>query len=93
MDVCMYDFVSLQHRSTDHNENCHVDVFLWGKKGVEENCFSGYLLYCTYPPGGATAYQLLHRSINRQVSNRVAKNDAHLALSPTFRYVSIESPL
>ncbi|GFW39022.1 hypothetical protein TNCV_1830141 [Trichonephila clavipes] len=37
------------------------------------------------------AYQLLHRSI--QVTNMVARNDANLALSPTFRYVSIESPL
>ncbi|GFW73613.1 hypothetical protein TNCV_1540681 [Trichonephila clavipes] len=40
-------------------------------------------------PGGATVYQLLLRSINRQVTNRVVKN-ANLALSPTFRYVSIE---
>ncbi|GFT57154.1 hypothetical protein TNCV_1691751 [Trichonephila clavipes] len=45
------------------------------------------------PPGGAIAYQLLHRSINRQVANVVAKKDANLALSSTFRYVSIESPL
>ncbi|GFT48293.1 hypothetical protein TNCV_4708591 [Trichonephila clavipes] len=45
------------------------------------------------PPGDATAYQLLHRSINRQVASVVAKNDANLALSPTFRYVSIESSL
>ncbi|GFT54399.1 hypothetical protein TNCV_2727331 [Trichonephila clavipes] len=45
------------------------------------------------PPGGNAAYKLLPRSINRQVTNRVAKNDANLALSPTFRYVSIESPL
>ncbi|GFV81106.1 hypothetical protein TNCV_2270901 [Trichonephila clavipes] len=36
------------------------------------------------PPGGATAYQLLRRSINRQVANRVTKNDANLALLPTF---------
>ncbi|GFV38214.1 hypothetical protein TNCV_4792001 [Trichonephila clavipes] len=44
------------------------------------------------PPGGATAHKFLHRSINRQVANRVAENDANLALSPTFRYVFIESP-
>ncbi|GFU99849.1 transposable element Tcb1 transposase [Trichonephila clavipes] len=36
-------------------------------------------------PGGTAAYQLLHRSVNRQVAN--------MALSPAFRYVSIESPL
>ncbi|GFV87479.1 hypothetical protein TNCV_3281171 [Trichonephila clavipes] len=29
----------------------------------------------------------------RQVAYKVAKNDAHLALSPTFRYVFNESPL
>ncbi|GFX16316.1 hypothetical protein TNCV_4705671 [Trichonephila clavipes] len=34
---------------------------------------------------GSTAYQLLHRSINRQVANMAAKNEANLALSPTFR--------
>ncbi|GFX20596.1 hypothetical protein TNCV_4269281 [Trichonephila clavipes] len=45
------------------------------------------------PLGGATAYQLMHRSINRQVANMVAKNGAYLALSRTFRYVFIESPL
>ncbi|GFY06193.1 hypothetical protein TNCV_3108721 [Trichonephila clavipes] len=44
------------------------------------------------PPGGTTAYQLLNRSINRQVAKKISKNDA-LALSPTFRYVPIESPL
>ncbi|GFV97181.1 retrotransposable element Tf2 protein type 3 [Trichonephila clavipes] len=44
-------------------------------------------------PGGATAYQLLHHSINRQVANKVAENDANMARSPTFRYVSIESSL
>ncbi|GFU60374.1 hypothetical protein TNCV_3280341 [Trichonephila clavipes] len=36
-------------------------------------------------PGGATSYRLLHSSINCQVAN--------LTLLPTFRYVSIESPL
>ncbi|GFV56485.1 hypothetical protein TNCV_2276231 [Trichonephila clavipes] len=47
-------------------------------------------LFCTSsPPGGATEYQLLQRSLNCQVANRVAKND-NLALSPTFRYVSTE---
>ncbi|GFX03140.1 hypothetical protein TNCV_4289231 [Trichonephila clavipes] len=47
------------------------------------------------PRGSATtiAYHLLHRSINHQVFNMVAKNSANLALSPTFRYVSIESPI
>ncbi|GFV37857.1 hypothetical protein TNCV_2662701 [Trichonephila clavipes] len=40
--------------------------------------------------GDSTAYQLPHRSINPKVANRVAKNDVNLALSPTFRYVSIE---
>ncbi|GFX92504.1 hypothetical protein TNCV_1707801 [Trichonephila clavipes] len=42
------------------------------------------------PPGGATAYQLLHNSISLQVANMIAKNDVNLALSPTFHYVSIE---
>ncbi|GFY34309.1 hypothetical protein TNCV_2506121 [Trichonephila clavipes] len=37
------------------------------------------------PPGGATVYRLLDSSINCQVAN--------LTLSPTFRYVSIESQL
>ncbi|GFV97546.1 hypothetical protein TNCV_2040541 [Trichonephila clavipes] len=45
------------------------------------------------PPDHATVYQLLQRSINRQVDNRVAKNDANLAVSLTFRYVSIISLL
>ncbi|GFX84374.1 hypothetical protein TNCV_4134841 [Trichonephila clavipes] len=40
---------------------------------------------CDSPPGGTTAYQLLHCSINHQVANRVTKNDANLALSPQFR--------
>ncbi|GFX34309.1 ATP-dependent DNA helicase [Trichonephila clavipes] len=44
-----------------------------------------YLLRCSSPPGGATAYRLLYSSINFQVAN--------FTLSPTFRYVSIESPL
>ncbi|GFX03095.1 hypothetical protein TNCV_4288781 [Trichonephila clavipes] len=44
-------------------------------------------------PGGVIAYQFLHRSINHQVANRVARIDANLALSPSFRYVSVESPL
>ncbi|GFX43630.1 hypothetical protein TNCV_510791 [Trichonephila clavipes] len=45
------------------------------------------------PPGGTTVYQFLHRSISRQVANMNTKNDANLALSPTFGYVSIESLL
>ncbi|PRD27082.1 UNVERIFIED_CONTAM: hypothetical protein NCL1_36333 [Trichonephila clavipes] len=45
------------------------------------------------PPGGVTAYQLLHRSINRQAANMVTKINANLALSPTFCYVSFESSL
>ncbi|GFW50542.1 hypothetical protein TNCV_2888451 [Trichonephila clavipes] len=45
------------------------------------------------PTGDDTAYHLLHRLINRQVAKRAAKNDVNLALSPTFRYVSIELPL
>ncbi|GFW04889.1 uncharacterized protein TNCV_4881241 [Trichonephila clavipes] len=45
------------------------------------------------PPGGTIAYRLQRRSINCQVANRVTKNDADLALSPTFRNVSTESPL
>ncbi|GFU41224.1 hypothetical protein TNCV_1848161 [Trichonephila clavipes] len=45
------------------------------------------------PPDGATAYQLMHRSINRQVASMVVKNDVYLALTPTFRYVSIQLPL
>ncbi|GFU01129.1 hypothetical protein TNCV_2834961 [Trichonephila clavipes] len=43
-----------------------------------------------------TTYQVALHHINVcivQVANRVAKNDANLALSPTFRYVSVESPL
>ncbi|GFW52077.1 hypothetical protein TNCV_2819461 [Trichonephila clavipes] len=44
-----------------------------------------YLLRCSSPPGGTIASRLLHSSINCQVAN--------LTLSPTFHYVSIESPL
>ncbi|PRD32870.1 UNVERIFIED_CONTAM: hypothetical protein NCL1_19176 [Trichonephila clavipes] len=55
--------------------------------------FLCYPLCCSPPPGRTTAFQLLNRSINRQVANMVAKNDANSALSPTFHYVSIESPL
>ncbi|GFW11934.1 hypothetical protein TNCV_4530001 [Trichonephila clavipes] len=29
------------------------------------------------PPGGETAYPLLHRSVNRQVANMVTKNDTN----------------
>ncbi|GFW97825.1 transposable element Tc3 transposase [Trichonephila clavipes] len=43
------------------------------------------IIFKIYPPGGATAYQLLYRSINHQVANRVAKNDANiLALNRRF---------
>ncbi|GFV53426.1 hypothetical protein TNCV_2205621 [Trichonephila clavipes] len=45
------------------------------------------------PTGFATAYQLLHRFSKRQVANSIVKNDVNLALSPIFRYVSIESSL
>ncbi|GFW88842.1 hypothetical protein TNCV_2682761 [Trichonephila clavipes] len=45
------------------------------------------------PPGYAIAYQLLRHSFDHQVANMAAKNDVNLALSPTFRYLSIESPL
>ncbi|PRD22850.1 UNVERIFIED_CONTAM: hypothetical protein NCL1_48001 [Trichonephila clavipes] len=58
--------------------------FLWKRVFCNPLC-------CSSPPGGATVYQLLHRSINHQTANMVTKNDANLALSPTFRYVSIES--
>ncbi|GFV85829.1 hypothetical protein TNCV_2004491 [Trichonephila clavipes] len=65
--------------------------------GFQERCscfgFSASAVGVISPPGDATAYQLLHRSINRQVANVVSENDANLALSPTFRYVSIESLL
>ncbi|GFV12578.1 uncharacterized protein TNCV_4425311 [Trichonephila clavipes] len=86
-DVCMYEIESLKHRSTDPYENWHVYVFF-----VWRMCL-GCPLCCSSSPGGATAYQLLHPSINRQVANRVTENDANLTLSPTFRYVSNESPL
>ncbi|GFV19117.1 hypothetical protein TNCV_3223351 [Trichonephila clavipes] len=36
------------------------------------------------PPGGTIAYQRQRRSINRQIANVFAKNDAELALSQTF---------
>ncbi|PRD31110.1 UNVERIFIED_CONTAM: hypothetical protein NCL1_24381 [Trichonephila clavipes] len=87
MDVCIYDLSSFQHHSTDLYENWHVNVVFCGEGFcVRTSC-------CSSLPGGATAYQLRHRSINRQVANMVAKNDANLALSLTFHYVSIESPL
>ncbi|GFY02808.1 uncharacterized protein TNCV_3506881 [Trichonephila clavipes] len=79
--------VSLQHRSTDHYENRYVYEYFCG-----ESFFP--IIFVEAPNAGeATAYQLLHRSINRQVVNVGAKNDANLALSATFRYVSIETPL
>ncbi|GFT75005.1 hypothetical protein TNCV_1638811 [Trichonephila clavipes] len=61
-----------------NKQNCHI----WNEANPQVS-----------PPGGAAAYQLLHRSINRQIANVVAKNYGNLALSPTFRSVSIESPL
>ncbi|GFU94200.1 uncharacterized protein TNCV_2963001 [Trichonephila clavipes] len=66
-------------------KNLHAYVYFCGEGFCD-------VLFIADPPGGATAYQL-HRSINRQVTNMVAKNDIKLALSPTFRYDSIESPL
>ncbi|GFV87980.1 hypothetical protein TNCV_782601 [Trichonephila clavipes] len=45
------------------------------------------------PPGGAAAYKLLHHSIDRLAANIVPKNNANLALSSTFRCISIQSPL
>ncbi|GFU78366.1 hypothetical protein TNCV_3976941 [Trichonephila clavipes] len=44
-------------------------------------------------PNSATEYQLEHRSISSQVANRVDKNHVNLPVSPSIRYVSIESPL
>ncbi|GFY17293.1 hypothetical protein TNCV_1090671 [Trichonephila clavipes] len=85
MYSCINEITSLQLRSTDY-ENCYGKVFFMEK-------VFGYPLRCSSPPEGTTAYQLLPRSINRQVAYRVAKNDVNLALSPTFRYVSIESAL
>ncbi|GFX28767.1 hypothetical protein TNCV_4250061 [Trichonephila clavipes] len=61
-----------------HSRGCRVEV-------LSKSRYS--------PPGSATAYQLQHHSINRQAVNRVAKNDAYLALSPTFHNVSIKSSL
>ncbi|GFX86397.1 hypothetical protein TNCV_2562861 [Trichonephila clavipes] len=55
--------------------------------------FLCYPLCSISPPGGDTAYQLLHRSINRQAPSMVVKSDANLPLSPTFRSVSTELPL
>ncbi|PRD35519.1 UNVERIFIED_CONTAM: hypothetical protein NCL1_11378 [Trichonephila clavipes] len=39
-------------------------------------------LCCRSPTNGATAYQILHRSTNRQDANNVARKDPYLALSP-----------
>ncbi|GFS59219.1 uncharacterized protein TNCV_70661 [Trichonephila clavipes] len=87
MDVCIRDLASLQNRSTDRCENYHGYVFFLSR------WFFCYPLCSSFPPGGATAYQLLHHSNNRQVANMVAKNDANWTLSPTFCYVPIESAL
>ncbi|GFT03415.1 hypothetical protein TNCV_2985771 [Trichonephila clavipes] len=74
--------------------------FQEGRESVSDNPRRGRLAISvsdenigkvSFPPGGTTAFQLLHSSINHQVANMVAKNDANLAQSPTFRYVSIES--
>ncbi|PRD22619.1 UNVERIFIED_CONTAM: hypothetical protein NCL1_48640 [Trichonephila clavipes] len=46
--------------------------------------FLCYLLSSSSSPNGATAYQLLHSSINCQVANMVTKNDANLALRQHF---------
>ncbi|GFX56447.1 hypothetical protein TNCV_73931 [Trichonephila clavipes] len=49
-----------------------------------------YITVVKPPPGCAAAYQLLHHSMNCQVVDMIAKIDANLAQSPTFRYVCIE---
>ncbi|GFU08025.1 hypothetical protein TNCV_1527641 [Trichonephila clavipes] len=59
MDVCIYEIASLQHRSTDHYENWHVYMYFYGEG------FCVILLVADH----ATAYQLLKRSINREVAN------------------------
>ncbi|GFW22340.1 hypothetical protein TNCV_1430941 [Trichonephila clavipes] len=85
--------LAIQRSQAGHWQQLQIELTLIFTK--EENVSTklrrlGADFTLSSPPGGATAYQLLHRSINRQVGNRVAKNDANLALSPTFRYVSIE---
>ncbi|GFY26376.1 hypothetical protein TNCV_25731 [Trichonephila clavipes] len=58
-----------------------------------ENHFNQRFGSQSSPPSDATAYQLLYHLINRQAASMVAKNNANLALSPSFRNNSIESPL
>ncbi|GFV57109.1 hypothetical protein TNCV_3530581 [Trichonephila clavipes] len=78
------------NRSNYHNAPTEVAT----DTSVRPTCFSkAYNTPSLSPPGGSTVYELLNRSINHPVANRVTKNDANLALSPTFRYLSIESPL
>ncbi|GFT40625.1 uncharacterized protein TNCV_3007991 [Trichonephila clavipes] len=77
MDVCIYDFASLQHRSTDTYENWHVYKLFCGEGFVLSSLLQ-------LSPSGTTAYQLLHRSINRQVANMAPK------MMPTFCYASID---
>ncbi|GFS72355.1 uncharacterized protein TNCV_1827541 [Trichonephila clavipes] len=79
----------MHHSITDQPFNMKIGMYMYF---VVEKALR-YPICCRSPPGGAIAYQLLHCSINLQVDNVVAKNDAHLALSPTFHYVSIESSL
>ncbi|GFW86064.1 hypothetical protein TNCV_1968721 [Trichonephila clavipes] len=68
-----------------------MDVWVYGLTSLQQRT-TNHNENCS-PPDSTTAYQLLHGSINRQVTNVVTKNYGNLALSPTFRCVSIESPL
>ncbi|GFW30537.1 uncharacterized protein TNCV_454751 [Trichonephila clavipes] len=70
--------------------SCHLcDVITWW----EQKLSALKIVILSLPPGGATASQLKHHSIHRQVADVVANKDANLAVSPTSRYVSIESSL
>ncbi|PRD27454.1 UNVERIFIED_CONTAM: hypothetical protein NCL1_35317 [Trichonephila clavipes] len=71
-----------------------------GKK-QENTCLKGFhffviregfcaILFVAAPHQVASTFAAF---INRQVANRVAKNDANSALAPAFRYISIELPL
>ncbi|GFV71673.1 hypothetical protein TNCV_3534631 [Trichonephila clavipes] len=64
----------------------HVSSFSPAKEEVN-------VLMREFPNRWRYTISTLHRSINRHVTNMVAENDANLAVTPTFRYVSIESPL
>ncbi|GFY02475.1 uncharacterized protein TNCV_3503561 [Trichonephila clavipes] len=79
MDIGIYEIASLQHRSTDYYENCNVYVLIC--KG-----FCAILFV-------AAPHQVTLQHINFCTAQSIAKNDANFALSPTFRYVSNESPL